>query len=110
MYIAPIILTQEQVRDAIVKQTEDEIVCEIQHQLGIDIDKEELLKALNYDRNQYNEGYSDGKCAGYQEALNDLKSEIQDLYVGYRHGYEIMADVLRILDKLDKSGSEEEYE
>ena len=31
--------------------------------------------------------------------LDDLRAEIQDLYVGYRHGYEIMADVLQIIDK-----------
>ena len=31
--------------------------------------------------------------------LDDILSEIQDIYVGYRHGYEIMADVLAVLDK-----------
>ena len=31
--------------------------------------------------------------------LDDIKAEIQDIYVGYRYGYEVMADVLAILDK-----------
>ena len=28
--------------------------------IGVDVNKEELLKALKYDRDQYNEGYQDG--------------------------------------------------
>ena len=39
--------------------------------------------------------------------LDDVKAEIKDLYVGYRHGYEIMADVLRIIDDIGKTESEE---
>lgn len=42
----------------------------------IDIDKDELLKALKYDRDQYNQGYSDGKAVGYelgyQKALEEM--------------------------------------
>ena len=38
--------------------------------------------------------------------LNDVKAEIQDLYVGYRDGYEIMADVLHILNNIDKESEE----
>ena len=35
----------------------------------------------------------------FNSVLADIKTEIQDIYVGYRHGYEIMADVLAIFDK-----------
>ena len=31
--------------------------------------------------------------------IEDIKAEIQGIYVGYRHGYEVMADVLAIIDK-----------
>ena len=34
--------------------------------------------------------------------LDDVKAKVQDLYVGYRHGYEIKADVLQILDNIGK--------
>ena len=37
---------------------EDEIVRAVQR-VGIDVDKEELLKALRYDREQYQKGYDD---------------------------------------------------
>lgn len=30
--------------------------------VGITVDKEELIKALRYDRGQYEKGYADGKC------------------------------------------------
>lgn len=39
--------------------------------------------------------------------LDDIKSEIQDIYVGYRHPYEIMADVLAVLDKHIEERSED---
>jgi len=39
--------------------------------------------------------------------FEDVKAKIQDLYVGYRHGYEIKADVLQILDNIDNAESED---
>ena len=54
-----------------VKQYQDEvenkIVCEITERYAIDVNKDELIKALNYDRDQYNKGYADGKSVGYHE-------------------------------------------
>ena len=41
-----------------------ECICEY----GIEVDKEELIKALNYDRNQYEKGYND--------ALDKIRAEI----------------------------------
>ena len=32
----------------------------------IDVDRDELIKALNYDRDQYNKGYADGKADAEQ--------------------------------------------
>lgn len=72
MYIPPIILTQRQIEDEIIKHTDDTIMYEVQHRLMIDIDKEELIKALNYDRDQYNEGFADGHKAGYRQALEEM--------------------------------------
>ena len=41
-------------------QFEDGIVKAVQD-AGVIVDKEELVKALMYDRNQYEEGYRDGR-------------------------------------------------
>ena len=37
-------------------------VMQVVHRIGIDVDEEELLKALRYDRDQYNKGYAAGKA------------------------------------------------
>ena len=47
---------------------------EVRQNIGYDIDKDELIKALNYDRDQYNKGYVDGIKA--KQELLDL---IQDI-------------------------------
>lgn len=36
--------------------------------VGIDVDKDELIKALKYDRNQYDKGYGDGFYEGYNRS------------------------------------------
>lgn len=58
MWESPIKITEE-----ITKQMdmviENGIMKAIQR-VGIDVNKEELLKALEYDRNQYEKGYQDG--------------------------------------------------
>ena len=53
--------------DLRVKQ-EESVLTVIQN-LGIDVNKEELIKALQYDRNQYDEGYADG----YEDAREDIE-------------------------------------
>ena len=42
--------------------------------VGFDINKEELTKALMYDRNQYEKGYRNG----YIEAIDDFAEKIAD--------------------------------
>lgn len=44
--------------------------------VGINVDKEELIKALRYDRKQYARGYRDGM----QEFAERLKEKIGDLH------------------------------
>lgn len=51
-----------------------QIYTAIQH-VGIDINKEELIKAINYDRNQYETGYKNG----YKKAKEDLKTALADV-------------------------------
>ena len=41
---------------------------------GFDVDKEELAKALNYDRKQYEKGHTDG----YNKAIDDFVKAIVD--------------------------------
>ena len=59
-------------------QEDENMVMKAIRKVGVNVDKYELIKALQYDRNQYTKGYEDGK----NEILNKMKAEIMDtLYV-----------------------------
>jgi len=62
MYESPI---QVNYRDVIGQQEEN--IVRVVLSYDINVDKEELLKALNYDRQQYCKGYDEGYNAGYSE-------------------------------------------
>lgn len=61
--------------DPIIKKinmdSEDAIMAEISTQYGVKLDKEELKKALAYDRGQYEKGYADAMVA-MSETVNEL--------------------------------------
>ena len=48
-----------------------EAVIKTVRRVGVDVDKEELLRALKYDREQYERGYVDGKSFGYDQGYKD---------------------------------------
>lgn len=52
--------------DEMIKFFEDTACEEIECAVGYNIDKEELVKALAYDRHQYENGYQDGKAEAEQ--------------------------------------------
>lgn len=64
-------------------QIEGDIFKAIQN-VGIDVNKEELLKALQYDREQYSKGYSDGYKKGINKfidkAYEELGASENDIY------------------------------
>ena len=53
------------------KILEDQTGCVIKTcvKMGVNVDKEELLKALAYDRDQYEKGYADGRRARDSEIV-----------------------------------------
>ncbi len=69
MYESPINIMeiQDSFVSEIKEKTEEMVFTEIKR-IGIDINKEELVKALSYDRNQYEKGHSDG----YIDAINEF--------------------------------------
>ena len=60
MYESPITKIVSDISSQVVKNQEDQLICEVRQKIGYDIDKDELIKALNYDREQYDKGYLDG--------------------------------------------------
>lgn len=68
MYESPIeIITKE-----MSLHFDDNIYRAVQ-EYGIEVDKDELIKALRYDRDQYDKGYRDG--------INKFTEKLMELYV-----------------------------
>ena len=64
MYESPISILK--IADSIIKEQnalyENNLIYEIRQTYHIDINKEELIRALQYDREQYEKGYQEGKA------------------------------------------------
>ncbi len=74
-YNSPISIISQMVDEQIKemqKQEETAIMAEITKKIGVDVDKDELIRALNYDRNQYEKGFNDGRFSGICEVKNKL--------------------------------------
>jgi hypothetical protein len=71
-YQSPI---QQYVSDMTMKMEND--VCTAVQKVGIHVDKEELIKALRYDRQQYDKGYADGYSNGYEQGLKETLESIK---------------------------------
>lgn len=69
MYESPIdIRCTNYVAKQIESNRDDAVMLEITEQYGVYVDKEELAKALAYDRGQYDKGFADGR----QSILDEL--------------------------------------
>ena len=76
MYESPIELVVSQFQTEIIKQQENQVYRAVQN-VGVNVDKAELLRALSYDRDQYEKGYADGYEAGRLAMLDELKRKLQ---------------------------------
>lgn len=104
MYESPIEIIQTQMQ----MQMDGEILKAVQG-VGIDVNKEELLKALAYDREQYSKGYKDG-VKDLAERLKESIIQENDLYVkcaksllstDYQQGYEEKNNtIIKCIDNL----------
>lgn len=65
MYESPITIVTQKLRKAISEQYDDYIMATVGEVLGCEVNKEELIKALKYDRDQYDKGFRDG-CNGME--------------------------------------------
>lgn len=72
IYRSPISIVQEITSQ--FKEQVDNQVFEAVLNVGVNVDKTELLKALNYDRNQFEEGYSKGR----ESVIVPLKKLLMD--------------------------------
>lgn len=69
MYKSPIEKIYGELQTQMVQEDENMVMKAIR-KVGINVDKEELIKALQYDRNQYTKGYEDCKKDVLDEIFN----------------------------------------
>ena len=77
-YESPITMAVKNTCDQIMEDRENAITAKIIEEVGLDINKEELMKALAYDRDQYHKGYINGEIAGYKQGYEDALSKVEN--------------------------------
>lgn len=93
MYKSPIEVVVSQFQEMIIQQQEEQTCAAVQ-KVGINVDKQELLKALAYDRGQYEKGYADGMI----KLAERLKSEMLGKYCMY-FNFEITNAIINLVLK-----------
>lgn len=97
MYENPINLIVDDIQNRIIEERENQIMCEIQQQMHVDINKDELIRALQYDRHQYEQGYYDGAHV----VLTD--ENLSDWMADYIKRNSIKALIELVLKAIDKT-------
>ena len=93
MYKSPIEVYQSEMETYM----EGEILKAVMN-VGVHVDKEELLKALKYDRDQYSKGYADG-IREFTERIVEQLGNLETNIIG-RHYYDDgVADAIEIVKK-----------
>ena len=67
MYESPINMEYEDPVYAVQMELESNVLLAVQ-KVHISVDRDELIRALQYDRQQYDKGYADGFAAGLARA------------------------------------------
>ena len=109
-YESPINLVIGQFRMEQEKRIEGEVFKAIQD-YGINIDKDELIRALKYDREQYDKGYEDGASEVAAEIFAEIANIIRyhdELAErdGSEYGELIVSDIGCALGELKKKYTE----
>lgn len=115
---SPITQIYKEIEQNHIKNTEETMMLEVRQQIGFDINKEKLIKALEYSKDSYYEGFNAAKST-YEEKLKQAVDEITDQGAYY---HEVAGDVdyvkgisfcLRVLNKYfypDKIDKEKNHE
>lgn len=76
MYKSPITLMIEEIARDHMKKMDEWAMTTIKQRLNLEIDADELIKALNYDRQQYDKGFADG----YNHAKGKIKARLYNVH------------------------------
>ena len=76
---SPISIVEQAVQTNINRDTENMVIAEVERTVGVQVDKESLLKALNYSRDSYEKGYIEGREDTYLKYKKIILSLYTDL-------------------------------
>ena len=99
MYESPITKMIDDITTEMIHQQEDAIMVQVKQSVGYDIDKYELVKALQNDRNQYEKGFND--CI---KLIDDIKAEVEGykVYLEFANEVDWINGVDYVLSVIDK--------
>lgn len=111
MYRSPIEKIYGELQTQMVQEDEN-MVMKAVRKVGVNVDKEELIKALQYDRNQYTKGYSDGKSDVLGKIRAEIEHKREETYKMFGHalGFDKIATYDKCLGIIDKYKVESEEE
>ena len=95
-YESPITLMTEKIANDLSNKTEG-LIMECVQRVGVSVDKDELVRAMNYDRGQYEKGYRDG--------LNDAVKHGKWIPVNERAAKCSLCDEWEYTNGRDKTGT-----
>jgi hypothetical protein len=111
MYECPINFVFDDIQMQIVKQQENEAYMAVQ-KCGVNVDKEELMRALQYDREQYEQGYEDAAKHITKTIIKKLRTKQQwylNLYDEFMDGEDyrkslLLEEVIDVVKECDYDG------
>ena len=106
-YESPITMQIAQLTSDIQRQ-EDAHLMKCVHGLHIDVDKEELIKALRYDRDQYEKGFAAGRCAANIDVAREIFEEMDGITDLFAQGLICELKMYDMLAELKKKYTEGE--
>lgn len=80
MYESPLSRIYGEIQTKIIEHEENQILQAVQN-CGITVDKEELTRALMYDRQQYEKGYADAKAEQRWIPVSERLPEKNGVYI-----------------------------
>lgn len=96
MYKSPINFVFGDIQTQILKQQEDDVYMAVQ-KCGVDVNKEELIRALQYDREQYEKGYEDAVRQVKEDIIKELMMQREwylNLYAEFLDGEDYRSSLL----------------
>lgn len=99
MYDSPIEKIIGEMQSQMVKNEEGQLMVQVSQTIGYKIDRDELIKALNYDRQQYEKGYEDGLNASKWIFVTErLPEEFETVIICTDANEIFIADYLGLMD------------